>query len=67
VALVSVGANNAYGHPSSDVMRRLAAQGATVLRTDHLGTVILRTDGRTLEVEAAAYRWMVTRPLPHAP
>lgn len=67
VALVSVGANNAYGHPSSDVMRRLAAQGATVLRTDQLGTVILRTDGRTLEVEAAAYRWMVTRPLPHAP
>jgi len=48
-------------------MQRLAAQGATVLRTDQLGTVILRTDGEQLEVEAAGHRWRVVRPLPPSP
>lgn len=67
VALVSVGANNGYGHPNPEVMQRLATQGATVLRTDQLGSVILRTDGTMLEVEAAGHRWTVARPLPHAP
>lgn len=64
VALVSVGASNVYGHPSPEVMRRLADAGATVLRTDQLGTVVLRTDGVRIEVEAAGQRWTVARPLP---
>jgi competence protein ComEC len=59
VALVSVGAGNAYGHPSSEVMRSLVERGATVLRTDQLGTVVVRTDGRTLRVEAAGRDWAV--------
>ncbi len=66
VALVSVGAGNPYRHPSPDVMRRLTAAGATVLRTDQLGTIILRTDGEWLEVEAAGHRWRAARPLPGA-
>ena len=68
VALVSVGAGNTYGHPSPEVMRRLAEGGATVLRTDQLGSIVLRTDGESLEVEAAGHRWRVhervARPLP---
>lgn len=67
LALVSVGAGNTYGHPGPAVMRRLLDAGATVLRTDQLGTVILRTDGRDLEVEAAGHRWRVARPLPAMP
>jgi competence protein ComEC len=59
VALVSVGANNTYGHPDAQVMSELAAAGASVLRTDLLGTVIVRTDGRSLEVEARGMRWTV--------
>lgn len=61
LALVSVGAGNSYGHPGPDVMRRLAAQGATVLRTDQLGTVVLRTDGHHIEVDAGGYRWRASR------
>lgn len=57
VALVSVGVGNSYGHPSPDVMRDLAARGATVLRTDQLGTIVVRTDGRALQIEAASRRW----------
>ncbi|MEH1011903.1 ComEC/Rec2 family competence protein [Micromonospora sp. CPCC 206060] len=34
VALVSVGADNDYGHPSPSVLARLSRQGARVLRTD---------------------------------
>lgn len=64
IALVSVGAANTYGHPSPDVMRRLSAAGATVLRTDQLGTVIVRTDGLSIEVEAAGHRFRTSRPLP---
>jgi competence protein ComEC len=45
LALVSVGAANGYGHPSPEVMAALAARGVEVLRTDHLGTIIVRTDG----------------------
>jgi beta-lactamase superfamily II metal-dependent hydrolase len=46
-------------------MARLVAQGATVLRTDQLGTVILRTDGQRIEVEAAGHRWRSARAPAH--
>lgn len=59
VALVSVGAGNMYRHPSPDVMRSLAAHGAVALRTDLHGTIVVRTDGERLEVEAAGERWSV--------
>ncbi len=66
VAVVSVGAANSYGHPSPEVMRRLSERGTTVLRTDQLGTIILRSDGRSLEAEAAGHRWPVARALPES-
>jgi competence protein ComEC len=50
IALVSVGVKNSYGHPSKAVMADLARRGAQVLRTDQMGTVVLATDGRRLEV-----------------
>lgn len=57
LALVSVGLGNSYGHPSADVMATLAARGAQVLRTDRLGTIVVRTDGRRLFVDANGGRW----------
>ena len=41
-AVISVGANNRYGHPDQTVLDRLAAYGCTVLRTDQNGTIIIR-------------------------
>jgi beta-lactamase superfamily II metal-dependent hydrolase len=35
----------------------LEAAHASVLRTDLLGTVIVRTEGRSIEVEARGERW----------
>lgn len=59
LGLVSVGRDNGYGHPSPDVMRRLLDAGATVLRTDQLGTLVLRTDGQVWEAEVAGLRWLL--------
>jgi competence protein ComEC len=57
VALISVGAGNTYGHPSKDVVRELSSSGAQVLRTDHLGTVVVKTDGRSVTLQAAGEQW----------
>lgn len=56
VAIVSVGARNAYGHPDAGVLGRLAAAGADVYRTDRDGAVLLETDGRVLTVTRWASR-----------
>ena len=61
VALVSVGQGNSYGHPSPGVMRALALAGALVLRTDHAGTLVVRTDGARLSVEADGAEWAIER------
>jgi competence protein ComEC len=57
LALVSVGAANDYGHPSPVVLRRLADAGAAVARTDRLGTIVVRTDGAGVRVEADGEEW----------
>lgn len=59
VAIISVGAGNKYGHPSVDVLRALSLFGAQVLRTDEAGTVIVRTDGAHIEIEAGGDKWQV--------
>ncbi|HEY3134274.1 MAG TPA: DNA internalization-related competence protein ComEC/Rec2 [Gemmatimonadaceae bacterium] len=61
IAIISVGAGNKYGHPSNDVLHALARAGAEVLRTDEVGTVIIRTDGVHIEVEAKGDKWELAR------
>lgn len=61
IAIISVGAGNKYGHPSSDVLRALANAGAEVLRTDESGTIVVRTDGSQIEVEARGEKWKLSR------
>ena len=39
---ISVGEGNAYGHPHSDVLRRLEIFGCEVYRTDENGTIVFR-------------------------
>jgi competence protein ComEC len=61
VAVISVGAGNMYGHPSSDVLHALSRVGAEVLRTDEAGTVIVRTDGVHIEIETKGDKWELVR------
>ncbi len=48
VALISAGFENSFGHPHPDVLTRLSALHAAILRTDLDGLVSARTDGRSL-------------------
>jgi competence protein ComEC len=41
VVVISVGANNQYGHPSRDVLLGWSAGGARVYRTDGFGTITI--------------------------
>ena len=41
-AIISVGRDNSYGHPTEDVLQRLQKYGCVIYRTDRDGTVIYR-------------------------
>ena len=45
IIVVSSGIDNRFGHPHPDMLARAAAVNATVLRTDQLGTLTIKTDG----------------------
>lgn len=62
LAIISVGADNLYGHPSADVLAGLGRVGATVLRTDESGTIVVRSDGVRIWAEnRAGERWDISR------
>ncbi len=48
IVVISVGADNSYGHPHPAMLARAEAVGATVLRTDLMGTIELESDGRRM-------------------
>lgn len=50
-AIISVGANNTYSHPSKDVLNRLQELGTKVYRTDEVGTILLTSDGKTYNIQ----------------
>ncbi len=49
VALVSVGRENRYGHPSPEALDRLG-RATRIWRTDREGALLLRTDGTRYEI-----------------
>lgn len=64
VAVVSVGARNAYGHPAPEVLARYGA--VQVLRTDESGDITLRSDGSRLWVAPQRERVPVPTRTPRA-
>lgn len=52
-SVISVGADNHYGHPDKNVLRRLETYTSKeVLRTDEMGSIIITSDGEHLAVES---------------
>jgi competence protein ComEC len=47
-AVISVGEDNKYGHPTNEALEAYASVGATVYRTDELGTIVFTSDGTTI-------------------
>lgn len=48
VAVIEVGSDNTYGHPTPETLSRLASVGAVVFRTDTDSTVTITTDGASV-------------------
>ncbi len=46
-AIISSGIDNSFGHPSRRALKRLERVGASILRTDELGTIRIMSDGKT--------------------
>ncbi len=51
LAVISVGADNSYGHPTAGTLTTLAGHGIRILRTDLDGTVTIDVQGSSIEVE----------------
>jgi len=54
-AIISVGADNKFGHPSTEVLERLQEKLSpeNIYRTDQQGTIEFTTDGERLWVETS--------------
>ncbi|WAM36625.1 MBL fold metallo-hydrolase [Caldicellulosiruptor acetigenus] len=50
-AVISVGKDNPYGHPSPLTLSKLKSLGAEILRTDEQGTITITSDGQTIKVD----------------
>jgi len=52
-AVISVGAENRYGHPAQQTLDRLQKAGVKVYRTDLNGEIAIVSDGNTFEIHPA--------------
>ena len=50
IAVISVGKDNKFGHPSGITLDKLSERGIKTYRTDEDGAVFVRSDGRRIEV-----------------
>ncbi len=54
-SIISCGADNSYGHPTSEALERLSTYcGEQIWRTDEDGTVKITSDGETLTISTGA-------------
>ncbi|MBQ3038780.1 MAG: MBL fold metallo-hydrolase [Clostridia bacterium] len=50
-AVISCGADNDYGHPSNKILKRLEKYCNNIYRTDKSGTIVLISDGKSIELK----------------
>jgi competence protein ComEC len=49
ISLVSAGIKNKFNHPSESVINSLNNINSKIYRTDHLGAVLLESDGTNIK------------------
>ena len=47
IALIGVGENNTFGHPSDNVLERLKAIGVKIYRTDVMGEITINVTNKS--------------------
>jgi competence protein ComEC len=50
LSLISAGFKNKFGHPVSEVIQRLEAEGSTIYRSDLQKAILLRSDGQEIKL-----------------
>lgn len=69
-AVISVGEDNAYGHPTEETLEKLHQAGVVLYRTDMNGDVICKSDGQNIVFEVEknedenAYTYALSTPTP---
>ena len=48
VVAISVGKENTYGHPATDTLARIKAQGSQIIETEDVGTIDFVSDGKVI-------------------
>jgi competence protein ComEC len=61
MVVIQCGRDNSYGHPHEDPLSRYRDIGATVYRTDTMGTIHLTSDGHSVSADAQGIASPVTR------
>jgi competence protein ComEC len=54
LAVISVGADNPYGHPTAATLATLARHGVRTLRTDRDGAVVIEVRGASVKIHDGA-------------
>ncbi|MBQ8228212.1 MAG: MBL fold metallo-hydrolase [Clostridia bacterium] len=52
VAVISVGVDNSYGHPTKKVLNNLADFDCEIYRTDEAGSIVFETDGKSIALKS---------------
>ena len=65
-AVITVGINNSYGHPTNELLSRLDDAGISVYRTDLQGTIVITSNGEeiTINTEPSPYQSISNTPEP---
>lgn len=53
-AIISVGANNSYGHPTEETLGRLGSRGINILRTDEQGDIEYKCKNKNSKCEISS-------------
>jgi competence protein ComEC len=53
ISIISVGADNDYGHPTQQTLSTLEDIGSTIYRTDTSGNIIVTTDGQNYSISTS--------------
>jgi competence protein ComEC len=61
IAVISAGRGNRFGHPTPEVLQRLAQSGAVMYRTDRDGEITLETDGYVVQTSTYVERREATK------
>ncbi|MBQ6897810.1 MAG: MBL fold metallo-hydrolase [Clostridia bacterium] len=68
IAIISVGNDNSYGHPTEEVLSKLRDAEVTVYRTDMQGHIVIKSDGQNLTVTTEKNQDAETNPtIPSVP